>query len=46
VCLACGKPLEPVLDSLGSLRCLDCREQNRELDPMHVAHWHASGARI
>jgi hypothetical protein len=34
-CLACGKPVEASLSSLGSLRCFDCRDAhaalNREL---------------
>jgi hypothetical protein len=36
-CLACGKQLEPTLQVLGSLRCLDCRESQALLDPALVA---------
>lgn len=36
-CLACGKPLEPTLQLLGSLRCLDCRDTQAPLDPVLVA---------
>src|SRR5919204_1333471 len=32
ICLACGGPLQKTLARLGSLRCLDCREENRPLD--------------
>jgi hypothetical protein len=46
VCLACGKPLEPSLEFLGSLRCLDCREENSVLDPAYVADWSAAEAPI
>ena len=46
VCLACGEPLEPTLDFLGSLRCLECREENAQLDPVYVAAWYASEARV
>jgi hypothetical protein len=35
-CLACGKALEPTLEHLGSLRCLDCRDGNAQLDPSFV----------
>jgi hypothetical protein len=33
VCLACGGPMEEPLKRLGSLRCLDCRDSQRPLDP-------------
>jgi hypothetical protein len=33
VCLACGGPMEETLRRLGSLRCLDCRDAQRPLDP-------------
>jgi len=32
-CLACNGPVEKSLMSLGSLRCLGCREVNAPLDP-------------
>lgn len=33
VCLACGGPMEESLQRLGSLRCMDCRDSQRPLDP-------------
>jgi hypothetical protein len=36
ICLACGNPLEEPLARLGSLRCMDCRELDRRLDPQLV----------
>jgi hypothetical protein len=33
VCLACGGPVEEPLRRLGSLRCMDCRDVQRPLDP-------------
>jgi hypothetical protein len=33
VCLACGGPMEEPLKRLGSLRCMDCRDTHRPLDP-------------
>jgi hypothetical protein len=33
ICLACGGPVEEPLRRLGSLRCMDCRESQRPLDP-------------
>jgi hypothetical protein len=33
VCLACGGPMEETLKRLGSLRCMDCRDLQRPLDP-------------
>jgi hypothetical protein len=33
MCLACGGPMEEPLKRLGSLRCLDCRDTRRPLDP-------------
>ncbi|MDX6414606.1 MAG: hypothetical protein QOH23_2016, partial [Gaiellaceae bacterium] len=35
-CLACGGRMEPALRAAGSLRCLDCRELGRALDPLLV----------
>jgi hypothetical protein len=35
-CLACGGPIEVALDHVGSLRCLDCRDARRPLDPALV----------
>jgi hypothetical protein len=40
-CLACSRPVD---DGVGSLRCLDCREDNIALDPRLVAQWQATGA--
>ena len=34
VCLACGGPIEETLMWVGSLRCLECRDINRPLDPL------------
>ena len=45
-CLACGKPLESTLGFLGSLRCLDCREESAQLDPVYVAAWYASEGHV
>jgi hypothetical protein len=33
VCLACGGPIEDTLSWVGSLRCLECRDIHRPLDP-------------
>jgi hypothetical protein len=33
VCLACGEPIEETLWWVGSLRCLECRDIHRPLDP-------------
>jgi hypothetical protein len=33
VCLACGRPIEETLWWVGSLRCLECRDIQRPLDP-------------
>jgi hypothetical protein len=33
-CLACGGPIEDTLFRLGSPRCLDCRQEQRPLDPV------------
>jgi hypothetical protein len=33
ICLACGGPMEEPLKRLGSLRCMDCRDGQRPLDP-------------
>jgi hypothetical protein len=46
VCLACGAPLRQTLERLGSLRCLDCREQERPLDTALVRRWSSGGAHI
>jgi hypothetical protein len=43
-CLACGKPVEQPLSSVGSLRCLACREADAPLDPTLAAEWQAKGA--
>lgn len=32
-CLACGQSIEAALLQLGSLRCLECRDLQRPLDP-------------
>jgi hypothetical protein len=32
-CLACNGPVETALATLGSLRCLACRESDAPLDP-------------
>jgi len=45
-CLACGKPLETPLSVVGSLRCLDCRDEQAALDPDLVALWQKRGAHI
>jgi hypothetical protein len=34
VCLACGGPIEETLWWVGSLRCLECRDIHRPLDPL------------
>jgi hypothetical protein len=34
VCLACGGPIEETLIWVGSLRCLECRDIHRPLDPL------------
>ena len=34
VCLACGGPIEETLSWVGSLRCLECRDIHRPLDPL------------
>jgi hypothetical protein len=34
VCLACGGPIEETLLWVGSLRCLECRDIHRPLDPL------------
>jgi len=34
VCLACGGPIEETLLWVGSLRCLECRDSHRPLDPL------------
>ncbi len=34
VCLACGRPIEETLWWVGSLRCLECRDIRRPLDPL------------
>ena len=34
VCLACGGPIEETLMWVGSLRCLECRDIHRPLDPL------------
>jgi hypothetical protein len=33
VCLACGGPIEETLLWVASLRCLECRDIHRPLDP-------------
>ena len=33
MCLACGARMEESLVPVGSLRCLDCRDTRRPLDP-------------
>ena len=43
-CLACGKLLSSALARLGSLRCLECRESEAQLDPELVALWQQRGA--
>jgi len=45
-CLACNEPVEQPLALLGSLRYLDCREDNAPLDPTLVAEWQAEGANV
>ena len=34
VCLACGGQIEETLMWVGSLRCLECRDIHRPLDPL------------
>jgi hypothetical protein len=46
VCLACGTPLQKPLTYLGSLRCMDCRSVDRQLDPRLVQEWQAGGAHL
>ena len=36
-CLACGGPVEVPLAQLGSLRCQDCRGEQRSLDRAFVS---------
>jgi hypothetical protein len=43
-CLSCGARLRETLDRLGSLRCLDCREEDKPLDPELVLAWQTRGA--
>jgi hypothetical protein len=43
-CLARGKSLEGPLSTLGSLRCLDCREANAPLNAELVALWQQQGS--
>jgi hypothetical protein len=42
-CLACGGRMEPALLHTGSLRCLECRELARSLDPslVQAEQWRA-----
>ena len=34
MCLACGGEIEETLSWVGSLRCLECRDLRRPLDPL------------
>jgi len=43
-CLACGKPLGASLSMVGSLRCLDCRDEQAALNAELVALWQSRGA--
>jgi hypothetical protein len=46
VCLSCGVPLRETLRRLGSLRCVDCRAEDKPLDPKLVRSWHERGAQL
>jgi hypothetical protein len=45
-CLACGKSLEAPLSAVGSLRCMDCRDEQAALSPELVALWQKRGSHI
>jgi hypothetical protein len=43
-CLACGALIERGLTFVGSLRCVECRDNAAPLQPSLVDLWHTVGA--
>ena len=43
-CLACGAGVQDPLSRLGSLRCDECRSEDKRLDLDLVLNWQARGA--